>query len=111
MSAESLAIRMDGLERRVEILEQLPERVTALEVQIVELRDEMRSEFSATRAMIRAGDEGVISTLREEIRTGDERTTMTLREEIRSGDEETRRYMRVLHEDLVGRIAALREGP
>ena len=72
MSAESLAIRMDGLERRVEILEQLPERVTALEVQIVELRDEMRSEFSATRAMIRAGDEGVITTLREEIRTGDE---------------------------------------
>ena len=91
MSAESLAIRMDGLERRVEILEQLPERVTALEVQIVELRDEMRSEFSATRAMIRAGDEGVITTLREEIRTGDERTLMTLREEIRSGDEETRR--------------------
>jgi hypothetical protein len=33
---------MDGLERRVEILEQLPERVTALEVQIVQLRDEMR---------------------------------------------------------------------
>ena len=95
MSAESLEIRMDRLERRVEILEQLPERVTALEVQIVQLRDEMRSEFSATQALIQAGDQGVITTLREE---------------IRDGDEETRRYMRVLHEDLVGRIAALKEG-
>jgi uncharacterized Ntn-hydrolase superfamily protein len=56
----------------VEILEQLPERVTALEVQIVQLRDEMRSEFSATRAMIRDGDEGVVNTL-----------LTTLREEIR----------------------------
>jgi hypothetical protein len=32
-----------------------------------------------------------------------------LREEIRAGDEETRRFMRVLHEDLVGRIATLAE--
>jgi hypothetical protein len=68
----------------MEVLEQLPERVTALEAQIEQLRDEIRSEFSATRS--------------------------DLRVEIRTGDEETRRYMRVLHEDLVGRIAALREG-
>ncbi len=33
----------------------------------------------------------------------------TLRGEIRAGDEETRRYMRVLHEDLVGRITLLGE--
>ena len=84
MSRDSLEIRMDRLERRVDILEQLPERVTALEVQIVQLRDEMRSEFSATRADLRA--------------------------EIRAGDEETRRHLRVLHEDLVSRIAALKEG-
>lgn len=76
---------MDRLERRVEILEKLPERVTALESQIVQLRDEMRSEFSATRA--------------------------DLRGEIRAGDEETRRLMRVLHEDVVQRIATLKEGP
>jgi len=30
-----------------------------------------------------------------------------LRTEIRTGDEETRRYMRVLYEDLIARIAAL----
>ncbi len=57
---------MDNLERRVEILEQLPDRVTALESRIVQLRDEMRSEFSATRDMIREGDEETrIPTLRE----------------------------------------------
>lgn len=33
-----------------------------------------------------------------------------LRAEIRQGDEETRRYLRVLHEDLVLRIALLQEG-
>ena len=91
---------MDRLERRVEILEKLPDRVTALESQIVQLRDEMRSEFSATR-----------SDLRAEIRAGDERTITTLRGEIRAGDEETRRLMRVLHEDVVQRIATLKEGP
>ena len=84
------------LERRVEILEQLPDRVTALESQIVQLREEMRTEFSATRA---------------ESRAGDEETRRTLREEIRTGDAETRRFMRVLHEDLVSRIATLGDRP
>jgi F0F1-type ATP synthase membrane subunit b/b' len=110
------------LERGVEILEQLPDRVTALEVQIVELRGEMRAEFSATRnearegdqrvlqtlrADIRAGDERVIQTLRQEIHAGDEHVVQTLRQEIRAGDEETRRFMRILHEDLVERIEIL----
>jgi len=33
-----------------------------------------------------------------------------LRMEIREGDDETRRLMRVLHEDLVARIASLDRG-
>jgi hypothetical protein len=77
MAQKSLEERVDMLERRVDILEQLPERVTALELQIVQLRDEMRAEFTATRA------------------------------EARAGDEETRRFMRVLYEDLVARIEML----
>jgi len=80
------------LERRVEILEQLPDRVTSLESQIAQLRDEMRAEFSTTRAEARAGD--------EETRRG-------LREEIRAGDEETRRFMRILHEEVIVRIELL----
>ena len=92
MAQRSLEERMDMLERRVEILERLPERVTALETQFVLLRDEMRAEFSATRAEARAGDERVMQTLRGE---------------IRAGDEETRRFMRVLYEDLVRRLELL----
>ena len=125
MAQESLEVRMDRLEKRVGILEQLPERVTALESQIVLLRDEMRSEFSAVRGEIRDGDEQVIKTLRNEIRASDEQVIRTLRDEIRAGDEETRRvlsermeslfdenerHMRLLHEDLVERIARTGEG-
>ena len=68
------------LERRVDKLEQLPKRMDALEVQIVQLRTEMRDEFSA------------------------------IRQEMRAGDQETRTLMRVLHEDVIGRIALLGEG-
>jgi len=67
---------VERLERRVEILEQFPDRVRAMEAQIVLLRDEMRNEFSATRALISDVD----------------------------------RYMRVLHEDVIQRIATLGEG-
>jgi hypothetical protein len=113
MPSKSLEERMDNLEPRVEVLERLPDRVTALETQIVLLRDEMRSGFSATR-----------QGLREEIRAGDQETRRTLREEIRAGDEETRRvlskqmqdlyeanerHMRVLHEDLIQRISTIAE--
>jgi len=92
MGEKSLEERVNMLERGVEILWQLPDRVTALEVQIVELRGEMRAEFSATRA---------------DAREGDERVLQTLRQEIRAGDEETRRFMRILYEDLVERIEIL----
>ena len=107
MAEKSLEERVNMLERGVEILEQLPDRVTALEVQIVKLRGEMRAEFSATRAEAREGDERVIQTLRQEIHAGDEHVVQTLRQEIRAGDEETRRFMRILYEDLVERIEIL----
>jgi len=74
-----LTERVEILEEKVGALEQLPARVAAVESQLVQLRTEMRDEFSA------------------------------LRGEIREGDEETRRFMRMLHEDLVGRIALLQE--
>jgi hypothetical protein len=107
MTEKSLEERVAMVERRVELLEQLPDRMTALEVQIVQLRDEMRAEFSATRAEARAGDEETHRSLREEIRAGDEETRRVLREEIRAGDEETRRFMRILYEDLVRRLEIL----
>jgi hypothetical protein len=54
---------------------------------------------------MRAGDEETRRTLRDEIRAGDEQTRRQLREE----DEETRRYMRILHEDVVARISMLQK--
>jgi hypothetical protein len=113
----------------VTLLEELPARMDRLESQFVQLRDEMRGEFSAIRVdvrdEIRAGDEETRRALREEIRAGDEETRRTLREEIRAGDEETRRTLReeiragderimtqarVLHEDLKGDLKLIREG-
>jgi hypothetical protein len=99
MQQRSAIERIEVLERKVEILERLPERVTAVELQLVQLRDEMRAEFSATRAEMRTGDEETHRLLRE----SEEETRRLLRE----GDEETRRYMRILHEDVIARISML----
>jgi predicted phage gp36 major capsid-like protein len=76
-------------------LEELPARVDALTLQVSQLRDEMRSEFSAVRG---------------EIQAGDEETRRTVREEIRAGDERVMEQARVLHEDVVSRLALIQEG-
>lgn len=91
-------------------------RVAELGTQIAQLRGEMREEFSAIRGElqdIRGNGAGLsLAKLHEEIRAlrgpgGEGLTLVGLRQEIRDGDEETRRLMRVLHEDLVRRIALL----
>jgi hypothetical protein len=92
---QTLADRLDSVERRVESLEQLPNRVAALESQIVQLRDEMRAGFSSTQAGLRA-----------EIKAGDEET----RRQMRELHGEVTTQMRVLHEDVISRIALLGEG-
>ena len=70
----------------MQTLQELPNRVASLDsrvaslaVQILQLRGEMRAECSAVR------------------------------QEIKAGDEETRRYMRVLHEEVISRIKLLGE--
>jgi hypothetical protein len=98
MGQQTLTNRVQVLERKVENLEKLPERMHSLELQFMQFREEVRAEFSATRA-----------ELRTEIRRGDEQTRAELRAEIRAGDEETRTYMRVLHEEVLSRIALLGE--
>jgi hypothetical protein len=110
--------RIEILERKVEGLELLPARMTALESQILQLRDDMRVEFSATRQELTAAVDGVrleIRTVDQDIRRemhsllGEVVARLELR--ISSGDEETRRYMRVLHEDFIERISRIQEGP
>jgi hypothetical protein len=84
MADDALTARVEKIERKMELLENLPDRVSAVELQIVHLRSEMQEQFSVVR---------------EELRT-----------EIRAGDEETRRYMRMLHEEVLSRIATVQEG-
>ena len=92
----SLIHRIEILERKVEGLELLPVRMTALESQILQLDKDVRAEFSA---------------MRQEMATAISELQQRLSERIRSGDEETRRYMRVLHEDVIERISRIQEGP
>jgi predicted phage gp36 major capsid-like protein len=106
--------RVETLEGKVELLEQLPARVSALESQVLKLRDEMRAEFSATRSALRAefreGLETSGASLRQEIADSGMSLATSLRQEIRAGDEETRRLMRVLHEEVLARIETLGRG-
>src|SRR5712691_7114616 len=140
MPPQTFVGRVESLESRVIVLEQLPEKLDALALQISQMRNEMRGEFSALRSEIRTGDEETRRVLRDEIRAGDEETRRVLRDEIRAGDEETRRILRdeirtgdeetrrvlrdeiragdeesrrnalVLHEHVISRIALMQEG-
>jgi hypothetical protein len=135
MDETSLADRVKILEQRVQATSTLPDRMTSVELQIVQLRDEMRLGFSAIPGEIgilaetlrtemgssvealRGGMGTLAETLRGEIASSAEtlRGEMgslaeTLRGEIREGDAETRRYMRILHEEVIQRIATLQEG-
>jgi hypothetical protein len=91
VSPESVENRLEKLERRVTTLEELPERIDRLELQILQFRGEMRAEFSAVRTEIRDGDVMVVTELTEQI-------------------EEALRHTSVLFEDAVGRITVVGEG-
>jgi predicted phage gp36 major capsid-like protein len=80
MAAHDLTERVEVLEMKVAALEELPQRVSAVESQIVQLRDEMRGGFSAVR------------------------------EEMRALNEDTKNQIRVLHADVIDRIARIGEG-
>ena len=83
MAARSLDERVKILEQKVEGLQKLPARMDAVESQILQLRGEMRVGFSAIRERFDSIDRQF---------------------------DETNRSMRVLHEDVVNRIALLGEG-
>jgi hypothetical protein len=98
MAESSLTERVDILEQIVAKLSDLPDRAGGLEQQFVQFRQETRAEFSGVRDEFAA----VRQEMREEF--------SAVRAEIRAGDEETRRFMRVLHEDVIDRITLLGEG-
>jgi hypothetical protein len=94
MASQTVVARVEKLEERVTVLEQLPARVDALTWEISQLRGEMRAEFAAIRAHADAGDQVMLGVFRDEICAGDEGTRRILRDEIRAGDEGTRRILR-----------------
>lgn len=128
MQEPSVIRCVEILEEKVGALELLPGRMDALELQILQFREEVRAEFIATRRELRQEMAEQGTSLRAElsaaIRAGDEETRRemhalhqdtlarlaTVRTEMHGGDEETRRYMRVLHEDVISRIALIQEG-
>ena len=86
MESKSLEERVTFLENEMQGLRGLLERVASLEENILQFRAEVRGEFSAVRQDM----QGIVQMLRAD---------------IRAGDAETRRYMRVLHEEVLSRIA------
>jgi hypothetical protein len=83
--------RVEILEEKVDQLRDVRARIAAVESQIVQLRTEMRSEFSGVRTEMRGLEQG-------------------LRAEMRALNDEARVEMRVLHEEVISRIALLQEG-
>ena len=78
-------------ERQMQEMRELPERVIRLESQVLQIRQEMRDEFSATRSGFRGELAAPVTTLSQAI-----------------ADKKT--HMRVLHEDTLSRIATIGEG-
>ena len=87
MPRSPLTRRVEILEEKVDSLEQLPARIETLGLQILQFREEIRSAFSATHDELKQLDAKAVSR-----------------------DEETRRFMRMLHEHVVGLIATMGEG-
>ena len=100
MGPQTLTNRVEILERKVDDLAKLPDRVSALELQVSQLRTEMRVEFSAVRAEMRELNDGLRQrcTLNEETRR-----------ELGGRIDDLGTHMRVLHEEVISRIALLDE--
>jgi hypothetical protein len=83
------------LEDQMQELRGLPARVAGVELQIVQLRGEMREAFSATRSELR----GEMHGIRDELLA-----------EIRGGDQATQNFMKVLFEHHQSNLRTIGEG-
>lgn len=93
MEPRTLEERVTILEEQMRELGDLPIRMRAVELQIVELRNEVRAEFSATRHDLRAEMYGVRDELRtemhgirDELRGEIQSLGVALRQEIRTAE-------------------------
>lgn len=89
---DTLVDRVDTLTDRVDTLAiDTREGFTRVDAEFVNVRTEMRTGFQALEYQIGASEEGTHAA-------------------IRGSQEETRRQMRILHEEVLDRIARLGEG-
>jgi phage shock protein A len=116
--------RMSRAPPRVADLEQqmhsLERRLDGLDVQLVQFRDEMRVALSATRHERHALHEESLAALaatkaellqgQEALREESLAALAATKVELQQGIDETRRYMLVLHEQVIERIKWIREG-
>ena len=120
MAHDPVIERVEKLEKTVGALTSLPgevsqlsRRVGTMESQIVQLRTEMKGEFSAVRRELAETRDNLL----EVIETGSHATQQMfdeVREDIRAFRQETNSrfdglgtQMRVLHEDVIERISRL----
>ena len=97
------------LEQQMQELRDLPARVAGVELQIVQLREEMREAFSAIRSDFHeeiGGLHGKVDGLRTEMHgIRDE-----LRDAIHTGNQESQDFMRAMYERIQTDIRTMGEG-
>jgi hypothetical protein len=99
--ARTLTERVEILEHSVEALEGLPARVASLETQILQFREEVRAEFSATKAEMRM--------LNDETRTQMHALHDESKTQMLGLHDEVKTRMLLLHEEVLSRMALLGE--
>jgi chromosome segregation ATPase len=123
MPPQTIESRVEKLEEQVTNFQDLPGRMDALSVQIsqvredlgaqiLQLREEVDARFDAVDARFDAVDArfDAVDARFDEVGARISATERTLREEIVAGDERILTQVRVLHEDVVSRLALIQEG-
>jgi len=98
MLRKTIEERVLTLEEQMTELRELPAQVAGLRSEFSQLRAEMRGEFSAIRTEMAEG----LAAVRGEM--------ATFRADFIARDDETRRHARIMHEEVIARIALTREG-
>ena len=93
MERELLDRRVEILEQHVEMLKELPTRMITVEAQILQLRSDMNSGFSALSYVVKALHADMVARFEAQDHKFDD----------------LRREMHLLHEDVLERIARLGE--
>jgi hypothetical protein len=113
----SVPERLDAVEARVERVGTTLEKFRReVRNELGSVRAEMDDGLSPVRAEMPEGFSAVGAThdglgaVRAEMQREFAATREELRAEMREGDEDTRRYMRVLHEEVIERVKTIQEG-